>query len=222
MTDPGAQSEVLAVTEIFTSIQGESSWAGRPCTFVRLRGCTVRCAYCDTEYACHRGGAMTIRAVLERCAELACPLVEITGGEPLEQAACPTLAQVLLDAGYTVLCETSGTRPINVLPDGVHVIMDLKCPGSGVCGKNDWSNLDALSQRDEVKFVLRDRRDYDWSLSAVRDYDLTARCRAVLLAPVFGELDPRDLAAWMIADGLEARLQLQLHKYIWPPDQEGV
>jgi len=208
--------KTLTVTEIFKSIQGESTWAGRPCTFVRLTGCDVRCAYCDTRYAYDGGETMTIETILERVAGLDCRLVEITGGEPLLQAHCPALAGSLLARGYTVLCETSGTRPIAVLPADAIKIMDLKCPGSGASDKTDWTNIEALSAKDEVKFVIGDRADYEWSRDVVRRYTLEERCGAVLFAPVFGQLEPRQLAEWVLADGLEVRLQLQLHKYIWP------
>ena len=162
------------------------------------------------------------RAILAKCDELACPLAEITGGEPLLQEACRDLAARLLEQGRTVLCETSGTVPIGVLPDGVIRIMDLKCPSSGVCDKNDWANIAALNRRDEVKFVIADRADYEWSRALIRKHALPERCGQVLLAPVFGEIEPRALTEWMLEDGLDARLQLQLHKYIWPPDERGV
>jgi len=218
--DPRAGS--LQIAEIFASIQGESTWAGMPCVFVRLAGCGVGCAYCDTAYAQSGGEAMSIEAIRKQCAVWPSRLVEITGGEPLEQDATPALAQAFLDAGYTVLCETSGTLPIGVLPKAVVKIMDLKCPGSGVCDKNDWSNIDALSPRDEVKFVIGDRRDYEWSCDTLRAYTLDKRCHAVLFAPVFGILDLRVLAEWLVAEDVPARLQVQMHKYIWPGVQRGV
>jgi len=214
--------KTLVVTEIFKSVQGESTWAGLPCAFVRLTGCDVRCTYCDTQYAYEGGDTMTIGAILDRCAALACSLVTITGGEPLQQEHCPALAACLLERGFTVLCETSGTLPITKLPTGVIKIMDLKCPSSGACDKNDWSNVEALSLRDEVKFVLADRGDYEWSRDVVRRYTLTDRCKAVLFSPVFGQIEPRQIADWILADGLDVRLHVQLHKYIWPADQGGV
>lgn len=214
--------KTLTVTEIFKSIQGESTWAGTPCVFIRLTGCNVGCTYCDTTYAYENGQTLCLEEVFARCEALGGRLAEITGGEPLLQPNCPALAAGLIERGFTVLCETSGTRPISVLPEAAIKIMDLKCPGSGVCEKNDWSNIDALSPRDEVKFVIGNRADYEWSRETVRRYTLARRCNAVLFAPVFGGLEARLLAEWILEDGLEVRLQLQLHKYIWPPDRRGV
>ena len=165
---------------------------------------------------------MTLEAILEQCATYACPLVEITGGEPLVQAECIDLSHALLDAGYEVLIETSGSLPIAPLPDAVIKIMDLKCPGSGECAKNDYSNIDALSARDEVKFVITDRRDYDWAKEQVLKYDLVNRVNAVLFAPVFSEIEPKTIVDWICEDNLPVRFQLQMHKFIWPPDQKGV
>ena len=213
---------ILRVAEVFFSIQGESTWAGRPCVFVRLAGCHLHCTYCDTPYARDGGEAMSIAAIVERCAQWPCRLVEITGGEPLLQEACPALAGRLLDAGYTVLVETSGALPIQALPPAAIRIMDLKCPGSGMADHNDWANVDALTKRDEVKFVIGDRGDYEWSKDAVERLDLTRRCHAVLFSAAGGALAPRDLAGWILGDGLDVRFQLQIHKYIWPPDQRGV
>lgn len=212
----------LTVTEIFRSIQGESTWAGLPCVFVRLTGCNLRCVWCDTAYAFSGGTKMTVEDVVARVAELACPLVEITGGEPLLQEACPSLAEALLGRGLTVLCETSGALPIDRVPADVITIMDLKCPGSGESSKNDWGNVDRLSRRDEVKFVIADRADYEWSRDVVHRYGLPARCNAVLFAPVFGVLEARDLVQWILEDGLPVRFQPQLHKFVWPPDTRGV
>ena len=215
-------SKKLQVAEIFKSIQGESTWAGVPCVFVRLAGCNLRCRYCDTTYAYDGGSPMSVSQILDRCASLGGPLVEITGGEPLVQEACPALAACLIDTGYTVLVETNGSLPITRLPAGAIRILDVKCPGSGCADSNLWSNLDAIARRDEVKFVVTDRTDYEWSRDVVQRYDLSARCNAVLFSPAFGALEPRDLAAWMLADQLNVRFQLQLHRYIWPADQRGV
>lgn len=215
-------TRTLRVTEIYKSIQGESTWAGLPCTFVRLARCNLRCVWCDTTYSFYGGESMTIAAILDRCDALECKLVEITGGEPLAQKDCPVLAEALLERGHEVLVETSGSLPINVLPPAVVTIMDLKCPDSGECESNDWSNIDALKPRDEVKFVIASRRDYEWARDVVRRCDLPARCHAVLLSPAFGLIEPRLIVEWMLEDGLDARFQLQLHKYIWPPAQRGV
>ena len=212
----------LAVTEIFKSIQGESTWAGTPCTFVRLTGCNLRCTYCDTAYAYEGGTRMTIREILRRCGELGCGLVEVTGGEPLCQPECATLVTGLIQSGYTVLIETNGTLPIATLPSAAIKIMDIKCPGSGMCDKTEWSNIEAISPNDEIKFIVTDRADYEWARDTVARHALAARCNAVLFAPAFGALEPRTLASWILEDGLNVRLQIQLHKYIWPPGQRGV
>lgn len=216
------QSTTLRVLEIYKSIQGESTWAGLPCTFVRLARCHLRCSWCDTAYAFYGGDPLSIEEIVRQCDVLDCSLVEITGGEPLVQEDCPRLAARLLDSGYTVIVETSGTLPISTLPEEAIKIMDLKCPGSGECEKNDWSNIDALSEHDEVKFVIADRNDYEWSLDAVRKHRLADRCNAVLFAPVFGTIDPKSLAQWITEDNAPVRLQIQLHKILWPPDARGV
>ncbi len=213
---------MLTVTEIFKSIQGESTWAGLPCTFVRLTGCPLRCTWCDTAYAFSDGTTMSVDEIVAQVNALDCRLVEITGGEPLAQKECPQLAERLLAADYEVLCETSGSLPIDRLPEGVVRIMDLKCPGSGESARNDWSNIERLTSRDEVKFVIADRGDYDWSCDVVDRYDLTTRCNAVLFAPVFGSIGPRELAEWIVSDQRNVRFQLQMHKCVWPPDTRGV
>lgn len=213
---------VLNITEIFRSIQGESTWAGLPCIFIRLAGCDVGCAYCDTRYAADGGTEMTLSQILSACGTFGGQLVEITGGEPLLQAGCGPLAEALLKQDYTVLIETSGTRPIGLLPPGTIRIMDLKCPGSGACERNDWSNIAALTPMDEVKFVIADRRDFDWSCEMVRQHTLLTRCGAVLFSPVYGRLEGRLLAEWILASQLPVRFQLQLHKCVWPADQRGV
>ena len=222
MTADEREPKRLVVSEVFRSIQGESTWAGLPCVFIRLTGCNLRCAWCDTAYAFDGGETMSIGAILKRCAVLGGSLVEITGGEPLLQGECPALAGCLLEAGKTVLCETNGTMPIDLLPDGVIRIMDLKCPGSGQCDKNDFANISRLSPRDEVKFVIADRADYEWSREVIRRDDLPKRCHAVLLSPVVGTMEPRPLVEWILEDRLDVRLQLQLHKYVWSPDARGV
>ena len=212
----------LRVNEIFYSIQGESTHAGRPCVFVRLTGCNLRCVWCDTEYAFYEGRQMAVDEVVERVRGYGCGLVEVTGGEPMLQKGVYALFDALLGEGYTVMVETSGERDLSRLDSRVIKIMDLKCPGSGECERNRWSNLDHLSARDEVKFVVADRGDYEWARDVIRRYDLPAQVNAVLLSPVFGKIEPPMLASWILEDRLPARLQLQVHKHIWPPTTRGV
>lgn len=206
--------EKLLVTEIFESIQGEGSRAGLPCAFIRLSGCNLRCSYCDTRYAYEGGEEMTAEQAVEKLSEFGLPLVEVTGGEPLLQPACGKLLERLLAKGLTVLLETNGTLDISVVDKRVIKVMDLKCPSSGVTDQIRWGNLEHLGPRDEVKFVVADRRDYDWSKAIIAREKLAERCN-VLLGPVFGQLEPGTLAGWMVSDKLPARLQLQLHKIIW-------
>ena len=213
---------MLTVNEIFHSIQGESTQAGRPCVFVRLTACDLRCSWCDTPYAFHEGQKQTVDEVVAAVAQHECPLVEITGGEPLLQEDVYPLMDRLLESGRTVMLETGGHRPIDRVPARVVKIVDIKCPGSGEVDKNDWANLDRLAPHDEVKFVVNDRTDYEFARDVIRTRDLSARCAAVLLSPVHGVLDSRVLSEWLLADRLPARLQLQLHKYIWTPDTRGV
>ena len=213
---------MLTVNEIFYSIQGESTRAGRPCVFVRLTACDLRCSWCDTEYAFHEGRKMSIDEVMAEVDRHDCPLVEITGGEPLLQEDVYPLMDRLLARGRTVLLETGGHRPITRVPAGVHKIVDVKCPGSGEAEKNEWDNLARLAPHDEVKFVVKDRADYEFAREVIARHDLPSRAGAILMSPVHGVLHPRTLSEWMLADRLPARLQLQLHKYIWPPDTRGV
>ncbi len=215
-------SERLQINEIFYSIQGESTLAGRPCVFVRLTGCNLRCRWCDTEYAFYEGSRMTVDEVAAAVAAHGCDLVEITGGEPLLQDAVYPLIDALLAAGDTVMIETSGACDIGRLDSRVIRIMDLKCPASGESERNLWSNLVHLTARDEVKFVIVDRADYEWAREAICAHDLAARTGAVLLSPAFGVLEPKALAQWMMEDHLPARLQLQIHKHIWDPAARGV
>lgn len=215
------QSHILRVTEIFHSIQGESSYAGRPCVFVRLTGCPLRCRWCDSEYAFSGGTEMTVPEVLDRVRAYHCPLVEVTGGEPLHQKEAPPLIAALCAEGFEVLVETSGGIDISSVDPRAHVILDVKCPGSRMTERMDWENLKRVRQKDEVKFVLKDRGDYEWASAIVRAHGLAQRC-TVLFGPVFGELEPRQLAEWILADRLPVRLQLQLHKYVWDPDMRGV
>ena len=211
----------MRVTEIFHSIQGESSYVGQPCVFVRLTGCPLRCTWCDTEYAFYGGTDLTREDILAKIDAYGCPLVEITGGEPLAQSDTFPLISSLCDRGYTVLVETSGAIDVTPLDRRSHMILDVKCPGSGMADRMHWPNLTYLTMADEAKFVLADRKDYEWAREIIARNELTRRCH-VLLSPVFGGLEPRQLAEWVLADRLPVRLQLQLHKLIWAPDMRGV
>jgi 7-carboxy-7-deazaguanine synthase len=213
---------MLTVNEIFHSIQGESTHAGRPCVFVRLTACDLRCSWCDTPYAFHEGRKMSIDDVVASVEAYTCDVVEITGGEPLLQKEVYPLMRRLLELGRTVMLETGGHVPAADVPDGVIRVIDVKCPGSGESGKMHWANLEQLRPTDEVKFVIKDRDDYDYAREIVDRYHLTERCTAVLFSPVHGVLDSKQLAAWMLADGVKARLQLQIHKYVWDPATRGV
>ncbi|MCK5863207.1 MAG: radical SAM protein [Candidatus Hydrogenedentes bacterium] len=214
--------DALYINELFLSIQGESSRAGLPCGFIRFAGCNLRCVWCDTAYAFEGGKEMSPDEILKVVTQWHIPLVEITGGEPLLQFGCTPLAELLLEKGHTLLIETNGTLPIDVLPEGAIRIMDIKCPDSGMSDKIYWPNIELLNCRDEVKFVLASRGDYEWARDVIHRYTLEKRCAAVLLSAVTGDLDAARLAAWMLEDQLEARLQLQLHKIIWSSDQRGV
>jgi 7-carboxy-7-deazaguanine synthase len=213
---------MLTVFEIYKSIQGESTRAGLPCTFVRLAACDLRCVWCDTPYAFTGGRKMPVDEVLAAVEVLGCRLVELTGGEPLIQTEAPALMAALIDRGYTVLLETGGHVPINDVPDAVVAIVDVKCPGSGEAHRMHWPNLDELSPHDEVKFVLADRADFDYACDVVRRHDLASRTAAVLFSPVHGTLAPDELARWILDTGIAARLQIQAHKYIWDPATRGV
>ena len=221
---PGNQPPVfmLTVNEIFYSIQGESTRAGEPCVFVRLTACDLRCSWCDTPYAFHEGRKMSIDDIMTAVEKHECRLVEITGGEPLLQEDVYPLMDRLLGAGRTVMLETGGHRSIDRVPTAVRKIVDVKCPGSGEADRNDWQNLDRLAPHDEVKFVIKDRADYDFARDVIDRHHLGSRPNVMLLSPVHGVLDPKTLSEWMLADRLPARLQLQLHKYIWSPTTRGV
>jgi 7-carboxy-7-deazaguanine synthase len=217
-----ATSDTLVIHEIYASIQGESTFAGLSCTFVRTTGCNLRCSWCDTPQAFHGGTRMARADVLARALSHATPLVELTGGEPLLQPGVFPLMAELCDAGRTVLVETSGEADVSAVDARVHKIMDLKCPGSGESHRNRWSNLLHIGPRDEIKFVLADRTDYEWMRAAIRERDLSARTPNVLASTVFGKLAPKDLVAWVLEDALAVRVQLQMHKYVWAPDAVGV
>ena len=213
---------MLTVNEIFHSIQGESTHAGRPCVFVRLTACDLRCRWCDTPYAFHEGRKMSVDEVIADVDARGCDVVEVTGGEPLLQPDVYPLMQRLLESGKTVLIETGGHRSIADVPAGVIRIMDVKCPGSGESEQNDWTNLARLTPRDEVKFVIAHRADYEFARDVVGKEKLIGRVNAVLFSPVHGELDPKLLSEWVIQDRLPVRVQLQMHKYIWSPTTRGV
>jgi len=212
----------LTINEIYLSVQGESTWAGLPCVFVRLTGCDLRCTYCDTEYAFFEGKKRPLQEIFDEVLAFDCSQVEITGGEPLLQRNVLPLMAALCDAGKTVLIETSGAHDISKVDPRVHRIMDLKTPSSGECARNLFSNIGHLNQNDEVKFVLGSREDYDWTREQIRAHALDTRVRAVLLSPIFGKIEPRDIVEWMLADKVPARFQLQMHKFIWEPRARGV
>lgn len=213
----------MRITEIFYSIQGESSFAGLPCIFVRLTWCNLRCSWCDSEYTFTGGTEMTIEQVLAAAGQYPCRLVEITGGEPLVQKKdCVELVRRLCDEGYQVLIETGGSLDIGLLDPRSIRILDVKCPGSGESERNLWSNLELLSSRDEVKFVIRDRRDFDYACEVIRRYRLDERAPAVLFSPVWGAVALPEISSWILQAGIRGRLQLQLHKYIWGPEAKGV
>ena len=218
---PDRRATVLKVNEIFHSIQGESRHAGRPCVFVRLTWCNLRCAWCDTAYAFEEGTDRSVGAIVEAVRGFGTRYVLVTGGEPLVQAGVHDLMGELLDAGHEVAIETGGGLDTAPIDPRVMVVLDVKCPASGMSERNHWDNLARLRGTDEVKFVIADRADYDWARAVIARHGLVDRC-GILLSPVHGALEPRPLAEWMLADRLPARLQLQLHKVIWPAAMRGV
>ena len=213
--------DTLIINEIFFSIQGESSRIGLPCVFVRLTSCDLRCAWCDTVYAFHEGTEMKIDVIINKVKDYRCKLVEITGGEPLFQDNVHILMKRLCDENYDVMIETGGHRDINGIDPRVKRIMDIKCPGSMMEKRNRWENIEALTARDEVKFVIADEIDYTWAKEVIKKHNLTARC-TVLMSPVFGNIENRTLAEWILRDHLQVQFQLQIHKYIWDPATRGV
>ena len=204
----------MLITEIFKSIQGESSYAGLPCSFIRTTGCNLRCVWCDTEYAFYGGKQMTIVEILQAIKPHQCDLVEITGGEPLLQADVSQLAEELIRTNHKVLIETGGALDVSVLPKEVIKIMDIKCPESGMMDEMNWSNLEKLMPHDEIKFVINSRNDYDWAAKVLRDYQLHKR-NLVLFSPVYQKMQPAELAEWILQDNLPVRFQIQLHKSLW-------
>jgi 7-carboxy-7-deazaguanine synthase len=215
-------ADSVVVKELYLSIQGESTHAGLPCSFVRLTGCHLRCRWCDSVFAFRGGTRMSVVDVVARVKALGAPRVELTGGEPLLQPGAYPLMDALLEAGLTVLLETSGAIDVRLVPPAVHKIVDLKCPSSGECERNDYRNLDSMNGNDELKFVIGTREDYEWARRLVRERRLETKSFALLFSTVFGELHPRTLVEWVLEDGLPVRVQLQMHKYLWDPAARGV
>ena len=214
---------MLRVTEIFRSIQGESTHAGRPCTFVRLTGCPMRCVWCDSEYTFSGGEHISVDEVLRQVRAFGCRLVEVTGGEPLGQKDALTLIERLCDENFEVLIETGGFFPTEGVDERARIILDVKCPASGEADRNHWPNLDRLrADRDEVKFVIANRADWDYANEVIKRYELEQRALAVLISPAWSEIDLKDLAEWVASSGLNVRMQLQIHKYVWGPEARGV
>jgi 7-carboxy-7-deazaguanine synthase len=214
---------MLRITEIFRSIQGESTHAGRPCTFVRLTGCPMRCVWCDSEYTFSGGEHFSIDEVLKQVRDFGCQLVEVTGGEPLAQPEVHILIGRLCDEGFEVLIETGGYLSTDDLDERAAIILDVKCPASGEEARNHWPNLNRLREdRDEVKFVIADRADWDYARDTIDRYELEQRTKAILISPAWDQIDLQDLAEWIAASGMKVRMQLQLHKYVWGPDARGV
>ena len=213
---------MLSVNEIFYSIQGESTYAGKPCVFVRLAGCDLRCTWCDTAYAFNEGRRMSVEDVVHQVEGYGSPLVEVTGGEPLLQEDVYPLMERLLDGGRTVLLETGGQINVSRVPGAVVKVLDVKCPGSGESDKVEWGNIDRLGSRDQVKFVIQDRADYEFARDVATRYALDRRCAAVLFSPVHGVMEAQELSKWILEDRLPVRLQLQIHKHIWGANVRGV
>ena len=210
----------LKVNEIYHSIQGESTYMGMPCIFIRLTYCNLRCTYCDTEYAFYDGKEMTIKEILSKIKSFNCKTVEVTGGEPLAQDGCIKLLNKLISEGYKVLLETSGSISITKVPNGIIKIVDFKCPSSKMEDRNLWSIVDELSDNDQIKFVIGDRDDYEWSCKMIEKHNLNRWVN--LFSPVFDKIKPKTIVEWILEDGIDVRFQLQMHKYIWNPEKQGV
>src|SRR5437773_3312960 len=219
-TEP--RTATLTINEIYHSIQSESTWAGLPCVFVRLTFCDLRCTYCDTAYAFYEGEKKTLSEITTEVLKFDCPFVEITGGEPLLQKNVLPLISALADAGIIFFFKQKTAYEISKVDSRAHRIMDLKTPGSGECERNLWSNIQHLNTRDEVKFVIGSREDYEWSRDKMREHNLSERCHAVLFSPIFGRIEPHEIVELLLADNLNARFQLQMHKFIWSPTARGV
>ena len=211
----------LKINEIYYSVQGESTHAGRPCIFIRLTYCNLRCSYCDTEYAFYDGKNMEITAIMSEIKQWDCNLVEVTGGEPLFQEECIDLLNELVNSNYEVMLETGGSLSISNVPKKVIKIVDFKCPSSKMVKKNLWSIVDDLQPHDEVKFVIGNRGDFDWAKDRITEYSLDKIC-TLLFSPTFGEIDPQQIVKWILADNLPVRIQMQMHKMIWSPEEKGV
>ena len=210
----------LKINEIYHSIQGESTYMGMPCIFIRLTYCNLRCTYCDTEYAFYDGKEMTIKEILSKIKSFNCKTVEVTGGEPLAQDGCIELLNKLISKGYKVLLETSGSISITKVPNGIIKIVDFKCPSSKMEDRNLWSIVDELSDNDQIKFVIGDRNDYEWSCKMIEKHNLNRWVN--LFSPVFDKIKPKTIVEWILEDGIDVRFQLQMHKYIWNPEKQGV
>ena len=211
----------LKINEIYYSIQGESSFTGQPCIFIRLTYCNLRCTYCDSEYTFYEGEDMLIEDIIKKIKKIPCNLVEITGGEPLFQKNCITLLEKLTDHKYKILLETSGSLSIKEVPKDVINIIDFKCPSSKMEKKNFWKNINYLTSNDEVKFVIGDRKDYDWAKEKIKEYKISSICN-ILMSPVYKEIEPKTIIDWILKDGLNVRFQMQLHKEIWKDKERGV
>ena len=211
----------LKINEIYYSIQGESSFTGLPCIFIRLTYCNLRCSYCDSEYTFYEGNDMSINQILDKIREYPCKLVEVTGGEPLVQKECIELLQKLVELNYNVLLETSGSLTIKNVPNQVINIIDFKCPTSNMEKKNLWDNINYLKNGDEVKFVIGDREDYDWAKRKIKKYGIEDKC-SILMSPSYNQIQEKELVKWILEDNLNVRFQIQLHKKIWPEEEKGV
>ena len=211
----------LKINEIYYSIQGESSYTGLPCIFIRLTYCNLRCTYCDSEYTFHDGNNMSINDILETIKQYSCKLVEVTGGEPLVQKECITLLKKLVDLDYEVLLETSGSLTIKDVPKQVINIIDFKCPSSGMKKKNHWDNINYLKPNDEVKFIIEDREDYEWAKMKIRQYNLNKKSK-ILMSPSYNKIEEKEIADWILRDNLNVKFQIQLHKIIWKDTDRGV
>ena len=218
-----SNSTQLLITEIYSSIQGESLYTGHPCAFIRLSGCPLNCKWCDTVYSFKDGNPYTIEEIINEVAKYKLDIVEVTGGEPLANPNSIHLMQSLIDEGYQVLLETSGHLPIKNVPEEVHVIMDIKCPASGMASKNYWENIKKLKPSDEVKFVVASKQDFNWAKQIIDDHSLQSKAQ-LCFSPAWGHVDPKDLVGWLLDEqpNLKARLNLQIHKYIWSPKAKGV